>query len=415
MRVPRVVIRSLIAAGLVLACGVTMRSAPDPAVSEAGRQSLSAFLSDAVAKGEVPGVVAMVVGRDRILYQGAYGKRDVARNADMTVDTIFRIASMTKPLTTAAILMLADEGRLKVDDAVGKYLPRFTTPQILVGVDEAGSTLKTRPATTVMTIRHLLTHTSGIGYSWSDPGVAAAQRVTKTTNDSELPLVNEPGAQWTYGASTRVLGDIVRAVTGQTIDAFLAARVTGPLGMVDTAFDVPAAAHGRVVTLHERANCRLTETPNPSSLAVPPRGDGGIYGTAGDYARFIQLILNRGQAGGRRLLSEAAITAMMTNQMGAVRVRRQPNADPARTNPFPIGAGQDTWGFGFQITSEAGSRPGLRHAGSLTWAGLYNTHFFIDPASGVGVVVLMQVLPFYDEAAMRVYRGFEETVYRSMD
>ena len=406
--------RVLIALGLVLACAAAMRSAGDPAVSEAGRQSLSAFLKDAVARGEVPGVVAMVVGRDRILYEGAYGKRDVARNADMTTDTIFRIASMTKPLTTAAILMLADEGRLKVDDPVGKYLPRFSTSQLLTGVDEAGGTLKTRPATAVMTIRHLLTHTSGIGYSWSDPGVAAAQRLTKATNDSELPLVNEPGSQWTYGASTRVLGDIVQAATGQTIGAFLATRVTAPLGMVDTAFDVPAAAHGRVVTLHQRTNGRLTEEPNPPSLAVLARGDGGIYGTAGDYARFIQLVLNRGQAGGKRLLSEAAVTAMSTNQMGAVRVRRQPNADPARTNPFPIGVGEDTWGFGFQITSEAGTRPGLRPAGSLTWAGLYNTHFFIDPASGIGVLVLMQVLPFYDEAAMRVYRGFEAAVYRAL-
>jgi CubicO group peptidase (beta-lactamase class C family) len=406
--------RVLTAVGLVPACGVTMRSAADPVVSDAGRQSLSAFLEDAVARGEVPGVVAMVVGRDRILYEGAFGKRDVARNTGMTADTIFRIASMTKPLTTAAVLMLADDGRLKVDEPVSRYLPRFKTSQVLEGVDETHGALKTRPATAVMTIRHLLTHTSGIGYSWSDPGLAAAQRVTKAANDSELPLVNEPGTQWTYGASTRVLGDIVQAVTGQTIDAFLAARVTGPVGMVDTAFDVPAASHGRVVTLHQRTNGRFVEMPNPASLAVQARGDGGIYGTAADYARFIQLVLNHGQAGGTRLLSESAIAAMTTNQMGGLRVRSQPNADGARTNPFPIGVGLDTWGFGFQITSEVGARAGLRRPGTLAWAGLYNTHFFIDPASGIGVIVLMQVLPFYDEAAMRVYRGFEEAVYRSL-
>ena len=283
--------RGLIAVGLVLAGGATMRSATDPAVSDVGRQSLSAFLRDAVANGEVPGVMAMVVGRDRILYEGAFGKRDVARNAAMTADSVFRIASMTKPLTTAAILMLADEGRLKVDDPVGTYLPRFKTSQVLLGVDEAHGTLKTRPATAVMTVRHLLTHTSGIGYSWSDPGLAAAQRVTKATNDSDLPLVHDPGTRWTYGASTRVLGDIVQAVTGQTIDAFLEARVTRPLGMVDTAFDVPAASHPRVVTVHQRTNGRLVELANPASLTVMPRGDGGLFSTAADYARFIQMVL----------------------------------------------------------------------------------------------------------------------------
>jgi CubicO group peptidase (beta-lactamase class C family) len=399
---------------LVLACGATMRSAAEPAVSEAGRRSLSAFLTDAVARGEVPGVVAMVVGRDRILYEGAFGRRDVARNVDMTVDTIFRIASMTKPLTTSAILMLVDEGRVKVDEPVATYLPRFKAPQVLVSVDDARGTLQTRPSTTVMTVRHLLTHTSGIGYSWSDPGLAAAQRATKSTNDSELPLVHEPGAQWTYGASTRVLGDIVQAVTGQAIDAFLEARVTGPLGMADTAFDVPTARHARVVTVHQRTNGRLAEIANPASLAVMPRGDGGLFSTAADYARFVQLVLNRGQAGGRRLLSETALTSMTSNQMGAVRVRQQPNADRARSLPYPLGAGQDTWGFGFQIASAAGTAPGLRRPGSLTWAGINNTHFFIDPQNGIGVIVLMQVLPFYDEAAMRVYRGFEAAVYRSL-
>jgi methyl acetate hydrolase len=166
--------------------------------------------------------------------------------------------------------------------------------------------------------------------------------------------------------------------------------------------------------VHQRTNGRFVELANPASLTVTPRGDGGLFSTAADYARFIQLILNHGQSGGKRLLSEAAVTAMTTNQMGAVRVRQQPNADSARSRPFPIGAGQDTWGFGFQIASAAGTRQGLRPAGSLTWAGLDNTHFLIDPRRGIGVIVLMQVLPFYDEAAMRVYRGFEEAVYRSL-
>jgi methyl acetate hydrolase len=394
--------------------GVGLRSAADPSINPGGAETLSAFLRDSVARGDVPGVVAMVVGRNRVLYHEAFGKLDVARGADMAPDSIFRIASMTKALTSTAIMMLVDDGRLSVDDEVGKYLPAFTTPKVLVSTDEAKGTFETRPAAGTMTIRQLLTHTSGIGYSWSDPGLAVVQRITKATNDSELPLVNDPGARWTYGASTRVLGDIVQVVTGQRIDAFLESRVTTPLGMVDTAFDVPDAKRARVVTVHQRTNGRLVEVPNPVSLAVVVRGDGGLYSTAPDYARFLQLVLNKGTAGGRRLLSERSVAAMSTNQMGAVRVRQQPAADTARSRPFPTGAGEDAWGFGFQIAAPGPARQGVRHAGSLTWAGINNTHYFIDPDAGIGVLVLMQTLPFYDEGAMRVYRGLEERLYKAL-
>ena len=407
-------VRAFCVAGVLMAFGIGVISAADPAVPAEGQAALSAFLRDVVVRGEVPGVVAMVVGRDRVLYHEAFGKQDVARDLAMQKDSIFRIASMTKPMTSTAVMMLVEEGKIGVDDPVSKYLPRFGQPKILTAVDDARGTFETRPATKTMTIRHLLTHTSGIGYSWSDPGLAVAQRATKSTNDSELPLVSEPGERWNYGASTRVLGDIVQVVSGQRIDAFLQDRLTGPLGMMETAFDVPVVKHARVVTVHQRTNGRLVEVPNPASLAVVVRGDGGLYSTASDYARFVQLILNRGQAGGRRLLTGETVDAMTRNQMGAVRVRLQPTADPPRSRPFPIGAGQDTWGFGFQIAAPTTSTAPHRKPGSLTWAGINNTHFFIDPASGIGAIVLMQVLPFYDEAALRVLDGFEERLYRQL-
>jgi CubicO group peptidase (beta-lactamase class C family) len=211
-----------------------------------------------------------------------------------------------------------------------------------------------------------------------------------------------------------VLGDIVQVVTGQRIDAFLDARLVKPLGMVDTAFDVPAAKHARTVTVHQRTDGRFVELPNPASLAVVVRGDGGLYSTAADYARFLQFVLNRGKVGAGRLLSEDSIAQMTRNQVGAIRVRLQPVADAARTRPFPTGVGEDTWGFGFQIASTKASTTPGRRPGSVTWAGINNTHFFIDPQTGVGVMVLMQVLPFYDEAAMRVFRGFEERLYRQL-
>ena len=407
-------VRGFCLACVLVAFGFSVISAADPAVPTEGQTALSTFLRDVVARGEVPGVVAMVVGRDRILYHEAFGKLDVARNVEMPRDAIFRIASMTKPMTSTAVMMLVEEGKIGLDDPVSKYLPRFGLSKVLTTFDEARGTFETRPATKTMTIRHLLTHTSGIGYSWSDPGLAVAQRLSKASNDSELPLVSEPGERWNYGASTRVLGDIVQIVTSQRIDAFLQARLAGPLGMVDTGFDVPAASHGRVVTVHQRTNGRFVEVPNPASLAVVVRGDGGLYSTATDYSRFIQLIMNRGQAGGRRLLSGDTVDAMTRNQMGTIRVRLQPTAEPPRSRPFPTGVGQDTWGFGFQIASSASSATPRRKPGSLMWAGINNTHFFIDPASGVGAIVLMQVLPFYDEAALRVLDGFEERLYRHL-
>jgi methyl acetate hydrolase len=406
-------VRAFCVACVALAFGMGVISAADPAVPAEGQAALSSFLRDAVARGEVPGVVAMVVGRDRILYHEAFGKLNVARNVEMPRDAIFRIASMTKPMTSTAIMMLLEEGKIGLDDPVSKYQPRFGLLKVLSTVNEARGTFDTRPATKAMTIRHLLTHTSGIGYSWSDPGLAVAQRASKTSNDSELPLVHEPGERWTYGASTRVLGDIVQTVTGQRIDAFLASRLAGPLGMVDTDFDVPAAKHARVVTVHQRTKGALVEQPNPASLGVVVRGDGGLYSTATDYARFVQLILNRGQAGQGRLLKAETVDMMTRNQMGTVRVRQQPTADAARSRPFPTGVGQDTWGLGFQIAAVAPTTP-HRRPGSLTWAGINNTHFFIDPSTGVGAIVLMQVLPFYDEAALRVLDGFEERLYRHL-
>jgi methyl acetate hydrolase len=406
--------RLLPAMCVLLALGVTLRSAADPKMTGDGAAALSTFLRESVVAGDVPGVVAMVVSADRVLYQGAFGKLNVAGGADMPLDAIFRIASMTKPMTSTAVMMLVEEGKLKLDDEVSRYLPRFASPVVLTTADPARGTFETRPAARPMTIRHLLTHTSGIGYSWSDPGLAVAQRATKATNDSELPLVNDPGERWTYGASTRVLGDIVQVVTGQRIDAFLDARLVKPLEMVDTAFDVPAAKHARTVTVHQRTSGRFVELPNPASLAVVVRGDGGLYSTAADYARFLQFVLNRGKVGAGRLLSEDSIAQMTRNQVGAIRVRLQPVADAARTRPFPTGVGEDTWGFGFQIASTKASTTPGRRPGSVTWAGINNTHFFIDPQTGVGVMVLMQVLPFYDEAAMRVFRGFEERLYRQL-
>ena len=365
--------------------------------------SLSRYLETAVARGDVPGAVALVVDADEVLYEGAAGMRR---------DAIFRIASMTKPVTSVAIMMLVDAGQLRLDDPVSKYLPDYERSGVITNFDASGATYGTRPGARPTTIRHLLTHTSGIGYAWSSPVLARLQQATQKS-ELELPRLHDPGERWTYGASTRVLGQVVEKVSGQPLDAFLRQRIFDPLGMVDTTYTVPRQKVSRVVTIHRRVGTALAAVPNADPLESVVRGDGGLYGTAQDYGRFIQLFLNRGVHRGTRLLSEASVTAMGQNHIGDLVVQKQPAADVARSRPYPLGAGQDTFGLGFQIAATPGE-PGMRSPGSLSWGGINNTHFWIDPRRGIGVVLLTQVLPFYDERVIAVLREVERQVYASV-
>jgi len=393
---------------------VSMKAVPPPSLTSEGSSALSTFFADAVARGDVPGVVALVVDRDKVLYHEAFGKMNVAKNVPMAKDTIFRIASMTKAVTSVGVMQLVEEEKVGLDDEVSKYLPRLKSPQVFSKVDEQAGTYLTRPAKRPITIRQLLTHTSGIGYSWSDRGLSIAQKKTGATNDSELPLVNEPGAQWTYGASTRVLGEVIEKVSGQRIDAYLESHIFAPLGMRDTAYTVPSGKYSRVVTVHQKANNAITETQNPTPIPATIRGDGGLFSTAADYSRFVQMILNRGQLGGVRILNDSTVAEMSKSQTGSVKVRLQPTADALRSKPYPLGAGEDVWGLGFQIAAPKTPNPSMRSPGSLSWAGINNTYYWIDPQKQIGAVILMQMLPFYDDAALRVLNGFEERVYRNL-
>jgi methyl acetate hydrolase len=390
---------------------IDIGAAAPPALNTEGGAALGTFLTAAIDRGDVPGAVVLVTGPDRVLYHEAFGKMSTAKALDMKKDTIFNIASMTKAVTSVGVMMLVEEGKLGLDDEVSKYLPQFKAPQVLSKVDVAAGTYETRPATRPITIRQLLTHTSGIGYSWSDPGLALVQKKTGAA-DLDLPLVNEPGAQWTYGASTRVLGMVIEKISGLTIDKYLEARILGPLGMKDTTYTVPSSKTARVVSRNQRADGKIVEIPNPDPIPPTIRGDGGLYSTAADYGRFVQMILNHGQLGGVRILKEQTVREMSRNQTGNVKVRLQPTAEPLRSKPYPLGAGEDVWGLGFQIAAPAKPASNMRRPGSMNWAGINNTFYWIDPEKQIGVVVLMQILPFYDDAAIKILQGVEERVYQ---
>jgi methyl acetate hydrolase len=397
--------------GLALVLTSTFAAAqtlPDKGVAE-----LDAILQKAVQQGTLPGVVAIVASKDRVLYQGAYGMQNIGQKKPMQKDSIFRMASMTKPVTSAAIMMLKEQGKLNLDDPVSKFLPAFKDREVVVNFNPADASFMTRKAASEVLIRHLLSNTSGLAYGFSNDTVF---RITQKTRQAEidLPLIYDPGTKWTYSGSTRVLGQVVEKITGMGLEKFFAERIFGPLEMPDTAYSVPAAKTSRVVTWHQRENGKLTEMPNPDKIEAPVAGDGGLFSTTGDYIKFLQMFLNDGKAHGTTLLSKDSIQLMTKNEIGNVIVQTQKTTNALRSQDFPIGAGRDKFGFGFQIATSNKENPNLREPGSYTWAGIYNTHFWVDPKRQIAGVILMQVLPFYDDGCMKVYQDFEAAIGKNL-
>jgi CubicO group peptidase (beta-lactamase class C family) len=385
-------------------------------LSATAKSAITAQLHAAVASGDAPGMVALIVDRNGEVYSATVGKLDPASEVPMPADAIFNIASMTKPVTSVAIMMLLDQGKLALDDAVSKYLPGFDNLQVITRFNEADGSYDTRPAKRVMTLRHLLTHTSGIGYAFSNPIVARLQKDTDKL-EWELPLLNDPGEKWNYSASTRVLGLIVEKITGMPLEDHYQQHIFLPLGMVDTSYVVAADKQPRMAAVLMRVDGALQprpRTPVASTPTPPYRGDGGLYSTAHDYGLFMRMLLNGGRLGPTRILSERSVRLMGQNHIGAIFVEQQAVGNPALTRPFPLGAGRDKFGLGFQVAAQSDDARTYRSAGSLSWAGLFNTEFWIDPQLQVGGVLLMQMLPFYDEGAIRTLQNFEKAAYRSL-
>ena len=373
-------------------------------------QAIDETLRSAVERKEIPGVVAMAADRNRVIYQGAFGMADIADARPLQLDALFRIASMTKAITSVAAMQLVERGRLVLDDPAEKYFLESAKLSVLELLDAATGAYKLRPATKPVTVRHLFTHTSGLGYRFTSPTL---RDFKPRAGDPARPLLFEPGEQWMYGPSTDWLGRLVEKISGLSLDEYFRRRIFEPLKMSDTFYDVPQAKQARLVAAYRRqADGSLAKLPvQPRPTGFKPIGGGGLSSTASDYIRFTRMLLNGGELDGARILSASSVDAMAQNHIGAVGVPALRSASPTVSEDFSfIADGRDKWGLGFLITADA--VPGKRSAGSLSWGGVNNTYFWVDRASGIAGVVMMQFLPFADRKALALYDAFERGVYR---
>jgi methyl acetate hydrolase len=371
---------------------------------------------------EIPGVVAMAASAKEVTYQGAFGKRDLSKDDAMTADSVFWIASMTKAITAAAGMQLVEQGKLSLDAPIGKLLADLASPQVLEGFGADGAP-KLRPAKTQITLRHLMTHTAGFAYEmWNGdmvkylectgtPGVTTCQNAALKT-----PLMSDPGTRWEYGTNIDFIGKAIEAVSGQRLDEYLRENMLAPLGMTDTGFKIGEAQRQRLVAMHARGEDGSL-APIPFELEQDPEfhmGGGGLYGTAGDYIKFTQMILNKGRGNGNQLLKPETVALMGQNHIGDINMGKMHSAVAFATNDVDLYPDMDKkWGLSFLINTA--TTPEGRSPGSLAWAGLANTYFWIDPARDVAGVILMQVLPFCDRKCLEAFSGFERGVYAGLD
>jgi methyl acetate hydrolase len=371
---------------------------------------------------EIPGVVALAASGSEVIYEGAFGKRDLGKDQAMTVDSVFWIASMTKAVTSAAAMQLVEQGKLSLDEPIGKLLPDLASPQVLEGFDAQGEPIL-RPAKRPITLRHLMTHTAGFCYDlWNAdmgrymekkgvPGIISCKNDALTT-----PLTTDPGTRWEYGINIDFVGKAVEAGSGKRLDAYLRDHMFTPLGMTDTGFKISDAMRQRLVGAHARASDG-TLSPLPFEMEQDPEfhmGGGGLYSTAPDYIKFCQMILNNGSGNGNQLLKPETVALMAQNNMGDLVVTKMVSAAAIYTNDVDLYPGMvKKWGLSFMINT--GLTPEGRSPGSLAWAGLANTYFWIDPARDVAGVILMQVLPFADGPCLEAFAAFERGVYAGLD
>jgi methyl acetate hydrolase len=402
-------------AGIVFSIGVTALAGSASAQNSPGSAALDSSLRGAVEAKDVPGVVALVTNRERVLYQGAFGVADVATGRPLTQDALFRIASMTKPVTSVALMQLVEKGRISLDDPAEEYLPELKGLQVIASFDPATGAYTLRPPANPPTVRHFLTHTSGLAYAFTSPIWRDIKPRAGETFPFGGPLLFDPGERWHYSTSTDVCGKLVETVSGQKLEDYFRQNIFAPLKMEDTSYNVPEAKGPRLVAQQQRAGERMDgaielQKPQPPLTIASPIGGGGLASTAADYGRFVRMLLNGGTLDGARVLNAETVALMGENHIGAVSVPALKSALPRSADFTFIADGRDKWGLGFLITTD--QVQGKRSPGSLSWGGINNTFFWIDPARGIAGVIMMQYLPFADAKALATYDTFERGAYQ---
>jgi len=384
-------------------------------------KNLDSILGQAVASKKVPGVVAVAATDKGVVYEGAFGVREIGKPAPMTLDTVVWIASMTKAITATAAMQLVERGKLALDRPAGEVVPQIGAAQVLEGFDAAGKP-RLRAPKRAITLRHLLTHTAGFSYEIWSPAIAQFQQATGTpgittcTNAAlGTPLLFDPGDKWDYGINIDWVGKMVEAMSGQKLDRYFQDHILGPLGMKDTSFKLGASQRARLSAVHQRG---ADGTLAPIEFEIPQdpefhMGGGGLYGTAGDYLTFCRMILSDGQWNGAQVLRKDTVALMVQNHIGALEIGALKTAIPPLSNDVELFPGMSKkWGLSFLINTQP--LPTGRSANSLAWAGLANTYFWIDRAKRVCGVFASQLLPFYDAAAIDLLGQFETEVYRGV-
>jgi CubicO group peptidase (beta-lactamase class C family) len=395
-------------------------------------RAIHALLDGLVAQKKIAGGVALVARRGEVAYLDAVGSQDVEAGKPMTPGTIFRICSMTKPITSVAVMMLEEDGFLALGDPVSRFLPELKSMKVAVAEKDAASgqtTWKTVPAQREITIRDLLTHTSGLTYGfWGREHLGDLYQQAKVSDGlvetpgtmadnvrrlATVPLKSQPGAAWEYSLSTDVLGLVVEVVSGLTLDEFFQRRIFGPLGMRDTFFRIPRDKLSRLAAVYEPgANEAIERIPEGSatrgaaiySTTYPYRGEGkyfsggaGLVSTARDYSRFLLMLARGGELDGVRLLRRDTVTRMTSNQCAGL--------------DLWIKAHGDGFGFGFGVVTDAAKDAGLGSPGTFSWGGFYNTYFFVDPREQLVGIVLTQLYP-WDH--LKLWDDFRKLAYASL-
>jgi len=384
-------------------------------------EALNQHLLAAVKRGVAPGIVAMAATPDSVIFEGAAGFTELDSHTPVTADTLFWILSMTKAVTAVACMQLVEQGKLHVDQPASDFLPELSAPQVLEGFSPDGVP-QLRPAKRAITVRHLLTHTSGYTYSLWSKTLARYEEVTGTPivfsgkkEALSVPLEFDPGERWQYGMSIEWVGRLVEAITGQTLEDYFREHIFVPLGMHDTGFIINDEQRARSATAVQREeDGSLTSAPyeSPQQADFSLAGT-GLFSTPRNYMAFLQMLLNEGSFNGVKILEPETVAAMLSNQMGEIDVTEMVSPYPSRSKNFDLFPDMThKWGFSFDINMQPG--PYGRSAGSAAWAGALNTHYWIDPVTKVAGALFTQVWPFYDDQVIALFNQFEQTLYQGL-